>query len=247
MIVTIQNWKKYNPRPDVERPSWFRLEADLLMKPENLTRFGPHEILAIIYLCSLALLNRSATFTVIQPHAELFSRLTWSQLGGAVKKLEQEGVVTVAVTPMLRYETRRDETGIQQPADTEVQPPLFNAQSQEKQEPVKEELPKLAQIWNKHAAHCLARVLRCSPKRRKKFEKAWKSDPTEKFWISVIDKVNASSFLCGKIKGKTWKANLDFVAEEQNVDWILEGKYDDRAENGGSKSAWALQQEAERG
>ena len=262
MIITIESWKKYNPRPDVERPSWFRLEGDLMLKPDNLGKFGPAEILAIIYLCSCALQNRSGTFTVVRPHAELFSRLKWKEFEAAIGILVQERVVTVAVTPLLRYETERDETRIQQPPVPEAQQPLIleptpkpeEAGEEESQEP----LPTVALLWNQFAAEELPRVTRCGAKRRKKFAKALKEEPMHSFWTKLIERVNDSPFLTGKVKptkpgGKPFLCDCDWILDSENQDKILEGKYDakDGSGPGGVKlSPWAqqkLEEEARRG
>lgn len=118
--ITVNNWNKFNPRSDVKKPSWFRLEHDIFDMPE-FTNFSGSELLAWVYILAMASReNKNGVVTIFPAHADK-NRVKQTALNSAVKKLQSLGMVTVGdtatgsdVTPAnvsVLYETRRDETG----------------------------------------------------------------------------------------------------------------------------------------
>jgi hypothetical protein len=95
LTVRVTNWKEYNPRADLKRPSWFRFEAGIFLKTKNLTVFGAREIVAFGYLCSLCVDNVSDQVLVPKSHAVVFSRLTWEELLQALQCLANNDVISI--------------------------------------------------------------------------------------------------------------------------------------------------------
>lgn len=100
-------------------------------------------------------------------------------------------------------------------------------ESVEKNPAGKNELPKLAKLWNELAHESLARVRHCSPARKNTASKRWKENPSEEFWRDVIFKINQSDFCLGKTAGG-WVANFDFLIKPNSASKALEGNYDNR-------------------
>ena len=45
--------------------------------------------------------------------------------------------------------------------------------------------------------------------------------------IEAIDKIYSSEFLCGK-NDRQWKPDLDWIIKTENIQKVLEGKYEDK-------------------
>lgn len=88
-----------------------------------------------------------------------------------------------------------------------------------------EGLPKLAEIWNAHIEK-LPRVRGCNNTRTKLARARWKEHPDKDYWVSVVKRLEASSFCIGNNK-QGWKANFDFLCRPETHFRVLEGKYDD--------------------
>lgn len=91
------------------------------------------------------------------------------------------------------------------------------------------ELPNIAQIWNEWAHESLPRVIsmETSSTRFKNCRARWESKPDTNHWISVIQRLNKSSFLLGK-NDRKWKGDIEFLCRPDSAAKILEGKYDDK-------------------
>lgn len=109
-------------------------------------------------------------------------------------------------------------------------------------------LPELAALWNQFADSNLPRVrsMDSKSKRYKSCRARWTEAPDQKYWISVIKKLNESRFLTGKNKNSTWKADISFFTRPEKHVEILEGKYDNRnGPNGNGTGANGHQQTTE--
>jgi hypothetical protein len=122
--IEIKNWREFNPRSDVKKPSWFRLSHDLFEDPDFYD-FSPNEMLAWIYILCHASKKNSETITVSILHLERVGRIKEKDFRSAVRKLELLQCITVPDTHTLRdrhvsdtptnatnertNETRRDE------------------------------------------------------------------------------------------------------------------------------------------
>lgn len=90
-------------------------------------------------------------------------------------------------------------------------------------------LPKIAALWNEWAHHTLPRVrsMESGSTRYKNATARWESNPDEAFWVSVIKKINESTFLLGK-NDRKWCADIEFLCRPDQAARILEGRFDDR-------------------
>lgn len=94
--IEILNWDKFCPRKDLKATSWLRLQNTLLSDPKFMD-FSHAELIAWIYLLSLASLSQKATIQVFYTHAERIGRLTATQMDGAIEKLIELQCVHVSV------------------------------------------------------------------------------------------------------------------------------------------------------
>ena len=108
LSVTILNWEKYNPRKDVIRSSWFRLENDLLEHPDFFS-FSNGEMLSLIYLFSQASKRNTGSLSINFEHAQVVCRIKEKDLRSAIDKLLELKVISVHdtsayadVTPTVR-------------------------------------------------------------------------------------------------------------------------------------------------
>jgi hypothetical protein len=96
ITVEILNWAKYNPRKDVTRPSWLRLENGLLESPE-FTDFTHEELIAWIYILSQSSKKYSPRVTIFFEHAHRVRKISPKALRSAISKLVK--LATVRVIP----------------------------------------------------------------------------------------------------------------------------------------------------
>lgn len=100
-----------------------------------------------------------------------------------------------------------------------------NSNGNVKEEFVKNKLPELAKIWNKHCGP-LAKVIGTTPERDRKSKERLREAKAEE-WVRVIEKIVESDFCTGK--GNTgWKADFDWLTKPGTRLKVLEGKYDNK-------------------
>ena len=86
--VEILGWKKFNPRSDVKRPSWFRMENGLFSDPQFFD-FEAEELLAWVYLLAHASLKNGGVVYVNKRHVEMVGKIKWGSMESAIAKLEE--------------------------------------------------------------------------------------------------------------------------------------------------------------
>lgn len=107
MRITVKNWREFNPRADVKKPSWFRLSHDLFEDPDFYD-FTPSEMLAWIYILCHASKKNSDTITVSILHLERVGRIKEKDFRSAVRKLELLQCILVPDTHTLRERHAHD-------------------------------------------------------------------------------------------------------------------------------------------
>lgn len=107
MRIHIPNWREFNPRSDVKKPSWFRLSHDLFENPDFYD-FSPSELVSWIYLLCHASKKNSDTITVNILHLEKVGRIKEKDFRSAVRKLETLQCITVLDTHTLRERHAHD-------------------------------------------------------------------------------------------------------------------------------------------
>lgn len=95
--LTIKGWSKFNPRTDVKRPSWFRLENSLFEDTE-LFDLSNAEKIAWIYILCCASKRNTDTIIVNYNHAKQIGRIEARDLRAAIEKLQRLQVIHVHVT-----------------------------------------------------------------------------------------------------------------------------------------------------
>lgn len=99
--ITILNWAKFNPRKDVKSSSWFRLDHGIFENPDFYD-FSHAELVALIYLLSIASKKNSGTFAINYQHAERIGRLSRENLDSTIKKLQAIQFLNLDDTDALR-------------------------------------------------------------------------------------------------------------------------------------------------
>lgn len=93
ITVTIKNWDAYKGRKDVEHNSWFRCSNRLLEDPDFFD-WSSDEILAWLYVMSIASQKNSGEVAINLLHAERVCRIKQSVMRSAIAKLEGLGVIS---------------------------------------------------------------------------------------------------------------------------------------------------------
>jgi len=84
--LKINNWDKYNPRNDVKKPSWFRLEHEIF-DGSDFVEFNSDELLAFIYILAMASReNKGGSVCLNTVHAER-NRIKEKTLRSVIEKL----------------------------------------------------------------------------------------------------------------------------------------------------------------
>jgi hypothetical protein len=92
--IEVLNWEKYNPRNDVKKSSWFRLEHSLIDSPDFFD-FSHSEFKAFIYILSFASRKNSGVVKINFPHADKVCNLKRRDLQSAIEKLVELQIIAV--------------------------------------------------------------------------------------------------------------------------------------------------------
>lgn len=213
--LKIENWKKYNPRLDVTKSSWLRLEHDLFDSPQ-LTDFSNLELLAFIYvLCMASKENKSGEVIIWEAHASK-NRVNESSLHSCIKKLESLGIVTVDVTSA--YVDVRARTN---PCTTRRTNETNETNETDGRDIAALRPISLQNLWNNQDFLPRCKVLSAS--REKKAKTQIKLYPDESHWVESLKKLVESRFCV-----EEWKPGFDDWLDEKKRLKAIEGKYDDK-------------------
>lgn len=97
MRIKFAKWSKYNPRSDVKRGTWFRMQNDFFTN-HQLFDFTNDEKLCFIYLITLRSSGDSDWVSLSFSHAEKIGGIKKSIVESTIKKLEKIQVLHVDVT-----------------------------------------------------------------------------------------------------------------------------------------------------
>lgn len=97
MRITVQNWGEYQPRKDVKKSSWFRMEHAIALSTKYLS-LSQQDLVALLYIFSLCSEENTDTIIVQGVHAKIFARMSEDQLRVSALKLQELGIVLVDVT-----------------------------------------------------------------------------------------------------------------------------------------------------
>jgi uncharacterized protein YdaU (DUF1376 family) len=91
-------------------------------------------------------------------------------------------------------------------------------------------LDEFIAAYNQMAARSgLAQCMKLNDARKSKLKARIKDCGGWDGWMAALDKVEASSFLCGSTG---WKAGIDFILTDESFTKIMEGNYDNAKRNG---------------
>lgn len=101
IALRVKNWKLYNPRTDVKKPSWFRLAHDFFDNEEHYN-FSHAELLSWLYILCAASRKNSDLVTISFDRLKVVGRIKKSDFMAAVEKLVALGSIEVCDTLTLR-------------------------------------------------------------------------------------------------------------------------------------------------
>lgn len=213
MLIQFKNWEEYNPRSDYKNPVWFRMNAGIIQ--HDLW----DELSGDEFKCFTALLAvATPKFGIVDQRPSTFLRLTAINskvFSSTIKKLESLQVIHPICTDSVQqtngsvqnlfatYERTNERTSV---SDTSA-------------------LHWLGLLWNENRGS-LKQVKEISVKRRNAIKSRLDECSDRDVWLQVIKKLAASKFCNGKVPGKTWKADFDFLLKPDTRIKALEGKYD---------------------
>lgn len=229
--ICVSKWEIYNPRSDVKRPSWFRLENEIALGSEFFGLDSDTRWLWIVILAQTSKQNGRA-FEWKSEFVKANTGISISKQDQALKTFEETGRITVTrnvhVTSTYAgsdetFETRplRDGTGRDERDGTN---PTNGTERDGKSD---SGLPALVEIWNKRKHPTLPAVERMNPsgKRYRACVTRWEANPEAGYWEAVIDRINRSPFCLGANE-RGWKADIEFLCRPDSAEKVLEGKYD---------------------
>jgi hypothetical protein len=130
--IEIIGWEKFNPRKDVNNPSWFRLEHSVMFSPEW-DHFDAQEIAIWIYLLSMASFTRKHVFKTSAESIAQRARADIEKVHSALEKLKEMDCISmtsrardVGVTSTIRPRALRtdERTDVTDETDERISPPI---------------------------------------------------------------------------------------------------------------------------
>lgn len=85
--IRVPNWREFNPRTDVKKPSWFRLAHDLF-ENEDFYKFSQAEILSWLYILCACSKKNSDSVTIDIDRVVKVGRILEADFRSAVAKLK---------------------------------------------------------------------------------------------------------------------------------------------------------------
>jgi hypothetical protein len=92
MHITIPNWQKFNPRPDLR--AWYRMDAAILDEP-RLVELEPRDWVVLLYIMGRVCEGRGS-FQLIDGHAERTTKLRLTDFLNALYRIRTHGFCQVS-------------------------------------------------------------------------------------------------------------------------------------------------------
>lgn len=219
MIITINDWQKFNPRKDDRNHSWFRFENDFFLKTFAWSMEEQH---LFSYLCCCKSKSKEDKIYLELKLASALLKRKESQIIGNLKSLQSYGVVTLSVEEVTatigcttNVTLRTDDTNVTNDTHTSISDVTIGSHL------------LLFSIWNQWCDE-LPKAKGMNSERKNKSKIRWNENPDPKYWEEVVCKISKSSFCRGKT-GKGWVATFDWLLKPDTHLRVIEGKYDDRS------------------
>lgn len=223
VILTILNFRDYQPRKDLKSLTWFRIESNIFDDECLCDKVATDGLILFIYLLARAAKKNISEVEVSLSFLEKKLNIKVARIKSIIEILEQNQIVHSSVSNPYKpvsYTTLHNTTlhNITNTTGSETDP--------EPPPPPAENLHPFILLWNR-AATKFSKVKKSSPKRNKKIDAIWKQN-TEAEWLIIITRLNNSDFCTGK-NDRGWKATFDWLLQDETHLKISEGKYDNRA------------------
>ena len=107
---------------------------------------------------------------------------------------------------------------------------LVTSTSDDYEKPEIEKIPyqKIIDIYHEQCPE-LTRVMKLTETRKKQIKARWNDSDydckTSRFWTQFFTVVNQSDFLNGRVDGRGWKADFEWLTKLTNFVNVMEGKY----------------------
>lgn len=266
LLVTVNNWAKFNPRKAQKHYTWLRLDHAVMTDPQfsHLTSEGLFTWMAT--LCYAAykgvLIDGHMAFLVPVDEFSRYCRLSPElvctvlhalALTGAIDcervlgdETERLRVLSLFIADAREAARRRtssheDETERATQCEDETNETRRDETKKENRPPP----PDLLSLWNDHCSERLTRALTFGAKRQRAWRVRWLEKPDLYYWVGVVERLSNSPFCCGQ-NDRGWRADIEFLLKADTHVKVMEGKYDSR--NAGSTSVnRSLWEKVERG
>lgn len=119
--IKVPNWKRYNPRSDVEKTVWFRMENTML-ESAQFNGFTPGEVITWIAIMSQCCQGRSDTVLFDLERLAVIRKVPVKEAWSAIRKLSSVRLKVIEVLPG-DPELGVEVTPPEQPSNTDVTPP----------------------------------------------------------------------------------------------------------------------------
>lgn len=99
--IELLNWRKYNPRPDSKKPSWFRLETSFCTGQDYFD-LPPNQKWGWVMLMSTACDKNGDPFTLRYQWLKMFTNLVEKEIEELIEYFVQKGALRVSRTGVAR-------------------------------------------------------------------------------------------------------------------------------------------------
>lgn len=106
--IEVTNWETYNPRKDLKKPSWFRLENDLLTGSKYFD-LSPTEKLLMVLIFSLVSQANGKPITLSYRYLKMFTELENDAITKTIDFIIQKGTVRLTRTESVRTRTESEQ------------------------------------------------------------------------------------------------------------------------------------------
>lgn len=227
MQITINNWERFNPRSDVKKSSWFRMDHSIFSHP-NFIEFTHTDIISWLYILSLASQLNSNSISISSEHLRKIGKIKSNSFTRACNKLKALGCISFDVTDAAHARDVDDTCTVRARLSTNERTNDTEPQIQKKHVSVPNgtrDSHWLVNLWNENRGS-LSKVKEISKKRFRLIKSRLEDCDDQETWLAAIKRIAASEFCSGRMPGKTWKADFDFLLQPDTRIKALEGKYD---------------------
>ena len=222
-VVNFEKYQHYDPKK--RRPPWIKLYNSLLDDYE----FGCLQDASKMLAIGLWLLASRCNNKIPCDPKWISEQLHLTEKVD-LECLVSAGFITISGDASNMLATCKQNATLEVEVEVEVEEEV------EKKPPTRKRAdptPLFVEYWNKTASDAgLPTCRNLSAKRRKALTIRNRDPDWAEGWREALDKIPGSDFLCGRVDGRGWQANVDWFLKPDSVTSILEGKYDNKGTRG---------------